>query len=225
MPAKNSVKAFVHEGYYHVYNRGVEKRLIFQDNEDYAVFLNCLKYYLSPKLENDLRSKLVNDTISKKERDNIWHQLRLSNYSDTITLIAYCLMPNHYHLLVKQHTEKAMSGFMSSLGTRYTMYFNKKYKRTGTLFEGIYKAVLVDSDPQLLELTKYIHKQAISLQGCTLQGQQPSSYDDYIGMKKTTWVHPEEILIHFSNLYPSTSYENFVNNNEETDSIQKFVIE
>jgi putative transposase len=225
MPAKNLIKTYVPNGYYHVYNRGVEKRQIFQDDQDYAVFLNCLKNYLLPKTEKGLRQTLNDTSISSKEREFIWHQLRLCNYSDSIVLIAYCLMSNHYHLLIKQQAEKSIAKFMSSLGTRYTMYFNSKNKRTGPLFEGTYKAVLVESDSQFLELTRYIHKQALSLQGETLQGDQPSSYPEYLGERKTLWVHPEEVILHFSSSYPSLSYKNFVFDRDETDSIHHLILE
>jgi putative transposase len=226
MPAKNLVKQYITDGYYHVYNRGVEKRTIFQDYQDYAVFINCLKNYLTPKVESNLRQRLVDISLSSQERNKLWHLLRLNNYSTTITLLAYCLMPNHYHFLLKQqHSERSIAKFMSSLGTRYTMYFNKKYQRTGSLFESTYKAVLVSSDSQFLELTKYIHRQAISMQGFTLQGDQPSSYEDYIGLRKTPWIHPEEVLAHFSNVYPSTSYETFVNNTNEEGVISHYTLE
>jgi putative transposase len=217
MPAKNLVKPYVPDGCYHIYNRGVEKRLVFQDNEDYAVFLNCLKNYLSPKCDMELRHDLSVHSISSKDRERIWHLLRLKNYSETITLLAYCLMPNHFHLLVRQRAEKSIASFMSSLSTRYTLYFNRKYERTGLLFQGTYKAVLVDSDSQFLELTRYIHKQALSLQGYTLQGDQPSSYPEYIGERKTAWVHPEEILVQYSNINPATSYATFVSDSSEKE--------
>ena len=107
---------------------------------------------------------------------------------------------------------------MNSLCTRYTMYFNRKYKRVGSLYQGVYKAVTIDHDEQFIYLSKYIHKQALihsSSQGLTLQGwEQPSSYLEYIGERKTEWVHPEEILTYFSKTNPKLSYKSFV---EETD--------
>jgi hypothetical protein len=105
------------------------------------------------------------------------------------------------------------------------LYFNKKYERTGPLFQGTYKAVLVDYDSQFLELTRYIHKQALSLQGVTLQGDQPSSYPEYIGKRKTPWIHPEDVLAHFSNANPSTLYETFVKNTDPIGFIEPLLIE
>ena len=160
MPAKNSIKQYLENGYYHIYNRGVEKRTIFLDSQDYAVFLSYLKSYLLPKKEKKLMEKLSHPTISCRERDKILRELRLNNFYNDIHLLAYCLMPNHFHFLIKQAKAESIDRFMNSLCTRYTMYFNRKYKRVGSLYQDVYKAVLVSSEPQLLHLTRYIHNQA-----------------------------------------------------------------
>ena len=158
MPGGNAQKQYVEDNYYHIYNRGVEKRSIFQDSQDYGVFLSYLKEYLLPKDEHGLRDLLSNPNITYKERDKILKLLRLNNFAGEITLIAFCLMPNHFHFLVHQKSANSIDQFINSFGTRYTMYFNKKYKRVGKLYQGTYKAVIVTTDQQLLELTRYIHK-------------------------------------------------------------------
>src|SRR3990167_1488571 len=203
MPAKNSVKQYLENGYYHIYNRGVEKRLIFLDAQDYSVFLSYLKEYLSPKNEKELYDKLSNPSLSYKERDKILKLLRLNNFSNEITFLAYCLMPNHFHFFVKQKSQNSIDSFMNSMGTRYTMYFNKKYKRVGSLYQDVYKAVLVETEKQFIHLSRYIHKQALASQGDALRGWegQPSSYKRYLGFEKTAWIHPEEILSFFSTKY------------------------
>lgn len=170
MPAKNSLKIYTPGGYYHIYNRGVEKRSVFQDKQDYEVFLSYLKTYLLPKDENSLREKLSDPTIGCREKDKILRLIRLNNFADEITLLAYCLMPNHFHLLIKQRSNIAIDRFMNSLSTRYTMYFNRKNNRVGSLYQDVYKAVLVQSDEQLLYLTKYIHRNPIH--NLTTQGTQ-----------------------------------------------------
>ena len=126
MPSKNTLKIYIKNGYYHLYNRGVEKRKIFQDEQDYAVFLSYLKIYLLPKDENNLKKLLLNSDLDYRERDNTLRLLNLNNFTDEITLLAYCLMPNHFHLLLKQKSENSIDVFMRSLCTRYTMFFNKK---------------------------------------------------------------------------------------------------
>jgi putative transposase len=212
MPARNSIKTYVENGYYHLYNRGVEKRVIFQDEQDQGVFLGYLKEYLSPKDEKSLRKAIGDPDIPSKQKDGLIKSLRMNNFFDEMKLLAYCLMPNHFHLLVKQRASFLIDRFMQSLTTRYTMYFNRKYKRVGGLFQGVYKAVLVDSNEQLLHLSRYIHKQALDL-----NQRQPSSYEDYLGKRKTDWLYPNEILFQFSNskLNGGMDYLTFVNGNRD----------
>ncbi len=228
MPCKNSLKQYTENGYYHIYNRGVEKRTIFQDIQDYLVFLSYLKDYLLPKNEKELREKLSNSDISYKEKDKIIKLLQLNNFAEEINLLAYCLMPNHFHFLINQNSGSSMDKFMNSLATRYSMYFNRKYKRVGTLYQGVYKAVMVTTDEQLLHLTRYIHKQALALQGEALERgmqEQPSSYLDYIGKRETAWVKLDEILTFFSKTNPKLSYEAFVKQEDDFIFIHKLTLE
>ncbi len=228
MPSRNSVKQYTDKGYYHIYNRGVEKRIIFQDIQDYLVFLSYLKDYLIPKNEEELREKLSNPDTSYKEKDKIIKILRLNNFAEEINLLAYCLMPNHFHFLINQNSRISMDKFMNSLATRYSMYFNHKYKRVGPLYQDVYKAVLVTTDEQLIHLTRYIHKQALALQGDALErkiAEQPSSYLDYIGERKAEWVKPDEILAFFSKTNPKLSYKTFVEEKDDFSLINKFIIE
>ena len=215
MPAKNRLKEYIEDGYYHLYNRGVDKRSIFDDQQDHAVFLSYLKTYLLPKNEKELREKLDDPNIDNKTRDNILKILRLNNFNETLDLLAYCLMPNHFHLLVHQTLAETIDRFMNSLCTRYSMYFNRRNKRVGPLFQGVYKAVLVESEEQLLHLSRYIHAQALGLQGQALQMKQPSSYPNYLGHISQEWVKPNQILSFFKTAQrrrPSDllSYQHFV---------------
>lgn len=228
MSGGNVRKQYAENSYYHIYNRGVEKRLIFQDPQDYGVFLGYLKEYLMPKDEEMLRSQLSDPNISYKDRDKILKLLRLNNFNNEVTLLAFCLMPNHFHFLISQKSAETIDKFMNSLGTRYTIYFNGKYKRVGKLYQGIYKAVTVSSDEQLLHLSRYIHKQALALQGIAWERgmqEQPSSYLDYIGKRKTEWVHPEEILKFFSKTNLKLSCEAFVKNQDNFTVINKLTLE
>ncbi len=217
MPSRYSVKTYAPDSYYHVYNRGVEKREIFLEEKDYAVLLSYLKTYLMPKDENALMSIIANPLSGWREKDHAIKQLRLNNFSGSIELIAYCLMKNHYHMLIRQENENAMDQFMNSLWTRYTMYFNKKYKRVGPLFQDVYKAVLVQSDEQLIHLTRYIHRNPIAKrnlripasQGDALRSYFYSSYPDYIGMRRTEWIHSDHILATW-NVDSYKKYEEFI---------------
>ncbi len=228
MPARNSIKQYLENGYYHIYNRGVEKRIIFLDQQDYSVFLNYLKEYLLPKDEKSLLEQLSSPTTTYREKDKILRLLRLNNFADEITLLAYCLMPNHFHFFIKQKSAQSIDKFMQSLGTRYTMYFNRKYKRVGSLFQAVYKAVLVVHEDQFIYLSKYIHKQALASKGETLQGkkEQPSSYPEYLRKRKTVWVRPEEVVSYFSKTNPKLSYQAFVEEiGDEFTIIQNVLLE
>lgn len=203
-------------GYYHIYNRGVEKRIIFQDEQDYNVFLSYLKEYLSPKNEEELYKRRAAPGTGFKEKTKLLKLLRLNNFNQDIVLIAYCLMPNHFHFFIKQQSLNAIDKFMQSLCTRYSMYFNRKYKRVGHLYQGVYKAVLIKDDGQFVYLSKYIHKQALP--------GQPSSYPEFLGTRKTTWINPDEILANFSTTTPSLTYENFVAESDNPDTLRDLTL-
>lgn len=229
MPAKNSVKEYLKNSYYHLYNRGVEKRNIFLDLQDYNVFLSYLKEYLLPKDEKTLFTRLSAPDCSAREKDKIIKALNLNNFYGEISHNAYSLIPNHFHFSVKQKDSNAIDLFMNSLCTRYSMYFNHKYQRVGVLYQDVYKAVCVTSDEQLLYLSAYIHRQALSLQG-SLQGdalepRQPSSFSDYTGLTKNPWINTQEILTFFSKTNPRLSYESFVKQENEFVIIQKLILE
>lgn len=120
MPSKNIVKQYIEGGIYHTYNRGVEKRDIFLDKEDYEFFLFLLKTYLqNPK---DAMKGLNPFSIQHRES-----AIKQGAFYNQVELLAFALMPNHYHLLIKIHDPAALPSFMKSVMTIYVMYFNKKY--------------------------------------------------------------------------------------------------
>ena len=170
------------------------------DEQDYNVFQSYLETYLLPKDQNSLKNLLENG--NPKEKDTARKLLRLNNFSDQIKLLAYCLMPNHFHLLIHQKEADSIDKFSNSLFTRYSMYFNKKYKRVGPLFQDLYKAILVQSEEQLLWLSRYIHRNPKdSLQGSPLQSYKHSSYSEYLKNKTRKWIKSEEILSYFQSPY------------------------
>lgn len=205
MPAKNILKQYLENGIYHIYNRGVEKRNIFMDNQDYKTFLYFLKIYLQKPSDNSDDDSFRIKSSNKK------------NFSDKIELLCYCLMPNHFHLLIKQKEEKDITDFMRCLLTNYSMYFNRKHKRIGSLFQGRYKAVLVQDDNYLLHLTRYIHLNPIKkiTKNINPEKYDYSSYKDYLGLRNTKWIKPNFILEYFKEnkkdiLINKASYKNFV---------------
>ena len=217
MPAKHRIKQYEPNSFYHLFNRGVEKRKIFRDSQDYGVFLSYLKTYLEPKDEKTLRAVMVDPVVSWREKDRAIKLLRLNNFFGDLDLLAYCLMPNHFHFLVHQNEANTIDRFLNSLGTRYTMYFNKKYKRVGPMFQGVYKAVLVSTDEQLLYLTRYIHRNPSGLatfndpasQGQALRSWKYSAYREYMLLRQTAWVKPKEVLAQFGKK-GTTTYQAFV---------------
>ncbi len=161
---------FVNDQYYHIYNRGTEKRHIFENRHDYHRFLQTINYYQiegpKPKFSH-FPSLLVSELdISKK----------------IVEIVAFCLMPNHFHLLIKQTKENGITEFVGKLSNSYTKYYNAKYNRAGPLFQGEFKAVLVESNEQLLHLSRYIHlNPLISYLVKKLNQYEWSSYQEYIG--------------------------------------------
>lgn len=196
------MKTYVQGGYYHLYNRGVEKRKIFLDERDYKVFLHFLKRYLQPQDKDEIS----------------WVLGRITSLVEEIDLLAYCLMPNHFHLLVKQKTIEGIKKLMGRMGTCYGMYFNKEQKRVGSLFQSVYKAVLIENDEQLLHVSRYIHQNPLGLKEHhfpKLVDYPYSSYGEYLGIRKTKWVKPEEILAFFRSARrigdtDCVSYQSFV---------------
>ena len=217
MPAKNSIKIYIENGFYHIYNRGVEKRDIFLQKDDYRVFLHCLKHALLPP--DKIRASSKDITFKGQTFKGIPRPPK--NYYKQIELLAFSLMPNHFHLLVHQIHSRGIDEFMQSILTRYTMYFNKVHKRIGGLFQGRYKAINITEEPYLLHLSRYIHRNSLPLSKDLVNAY--SSYGDYLGLRKTEWVKPEIILSAFEPtklpfLKHTNTYKSFVEyENEELD--------
>lgn len=228
MASKNSIKIYSENSFYHVYNRGVEKRKIFLDDQDYSVFLSYLQTYLNPKNEALFNKILSSKDSSPKEKDKAIKQLRLKNYSGAVELVCYALLPNHFHLLLYQG-KNVLNRFMNSLGTRYGMYFNRKYKRIGILFQDVYKAVIVRSDEQLLHLSRYIHlnpTRALNLTTSKWQNASfPCSLKEYLGKRQTNWIKKERILNYFSKNKQNTSYEKFLGTDTDLELVKDLAID
>ncbi|KKP46876.1 MAG: hypothetical protein UR39_C0007G0004 [Candidatus Woesebacteria bacterium GW2011_GWA1_33_30] len=193
MPAKNVVKLYLPNSIYHIYNRGVEKRKIFLDEQDHKVFLNYLKEYLSTPQKPSLQNIDIQDLKGRTFQFN-YHVK--NNYFENIELVAFCLMPNHIHLLIKQTDKDAIKKFTQSLFTRYSVYFNKRYNRRGPLFEGKYKATNVVNKDYLLDITRYIHKNPSKLSKNIVDYY--SSYAHYLDHFNIPWVKNKEVLDYFN---------------------------
>ena len=198
--------------FYHLYNRGIERRTIFLDLKDKERFINLL--FLcngsKPLVFKDIPQGLP-----------LW---KVNRGEPLVAIGAYCLMPNHFHILVSEIIENGISKFIWKLLTAYSMYFNKKYKRTGRLFEGTFRAEYVDKDEYLEYLFAYIHLNPIKLidpkwreNGVSniieskqfLKDYRYSSYSDYIGESRpeTTILNKSAFPEYFES---SKEFEDYV---------------
>lgn len=141
--------------HYHIYNRGVDKRTIFVDEDEYNRF-NALLYLCNSTYSVDMRT-FFNKGLPFVEIFSV------DKGEQIVDIGAYCLMPNHFHLLVRERVEKGISVFMEKLSTAYSMYFNKKYNRTGRLSEGPFKAKHIDNEAYFNWLFSYIHLNPIKI--------------------------------------------------------------
>lgn len=207
VPKRNAVKIYFEGAFYHVYNRGVEARDIFLDRSDYLHFLHLLKTALLPKVQAGKKGETLQKRPFVRPR---------KNFNQEITLHCYCLMPNHFHLLVQQQGSRSVAGLIQSIGTAYSMYFNSKYDRVGKLFEGVFKAANVDSENYIYWLTRYIHRNPSNFQNYAY-----SSYDDFLGRRHTTWLNTEFILKVFSadKTKSHLNYQQFVEDEEMEDPL------
>ena len=142
---------FANGEFYHIYNRGTDKRIIFEDTPDIQRFFEAMSDF---NAEQPIGSMY--------EYSFVKHQLgsstsKLMERKPIVRFIAYCLNPNHFHFLLEQLADDGIPKFMHRLSTGYTKYFNKKHRRTGALFSGRYKAIHVDTDEYLLRLSAYVN--------------------------------------------------------------------
>ncbi len=199
---------FVRNHVYHIFNRGVDKRNIFLNDKDYYRFIHSLfefndenpvlnvHYYFDPETM-DIGKRLLK--TDKKPRKIL------------VEILIFTLMPNHFHLLLRQKAQKGIVRFMQKLGTGYTNYFNKKYEREGGLFQGKFKAVLIENNEQLQYIPQYIHLNPLKLNYGSrtpivspivwnkkfrfLEKYRWSSFPDYTGKKNYPSVTQREFLL------------------------------
>lgn len=139
--------SFENNEYYHIYNRGVDKRETFLDKNDFLHFLDGLKEFNRP----ETIGSLYENSFQKNKK------LLGSQASKLVEIIAYCINPNHFHLILKQKADKGVEKFMQKLGTSYTKYFNNKNKRNGSLFQGKFKSKHIHNNEYLLYLSAYVN--------------------------------------------------------------------
>lgn len=184
---------------YHIYNRGIEKRKIYLDSSYYARFISILKHCLNYGYPYSLLNRRLQDVKSPSGKREIFEQLEWKRIDQPVSIISFCLMPNHFHLTLKQLVDNGISDYMHRIGISYTGYFNIREDRSGRLFESTFKAVRVESDEQLRHLTRYQHINPWRI----VKGKRElvnypwSSLPVYLGKKEFKIVNPELVMGNF----------------------------
>lgn len=223
---------FVENQIYHIFNRGVEKRDVFLGGGDYFRFIHDLfefndegpvfnvSYYF------DSQSKKIESQYLEKER----RPRKL-----LVEILVFTLMPNHFHLLLKQKKDGGIVKFMQKLGTGYTNYFNKKYERVGGLFQGRFKAALVSEEAHFIHLPFYIHTNPLALiYGSStsimkfLENYRWSSFPDYIGKKNFPSITSRDFILNFfggEKEYKNATQDWLKESGENSRKIKEVVLE
>ena len=206
------------QDFYHTLNRGVDKRQIFMDKQDYLRFIHNLY-----ELNDEERVETAFHAF--KEDPNLTDIASRKQRKMLVDILAFCLMPNHYHLLLSPRVEGGIPKFMSKINIGHAKYFNQKYERVGTLFQGRYKQVIVTDETHFLHLPFYIHFNPLDLSHPEwrenkisnpkkalefLRSYRWSSHLDYLGIKNFPSVLNTKILTEiFGN---SGDYEKLIKN-------------
>jgi len=211
---------FIDNKIYHIYNRGVDKRNIFLEEEDYLRAIHNLFEFNDTNPAKNIYYK----TFIIRKPESYEAQLRKIQAGSghrklLVKILAFCLMPNHFHLLLQQAREEGITQFMHKFGTGYTNFFNKKYKRSGSLFQGRFKAVSLERNEHLLHLPFYIHLNPLDINFIEwrerklfdfkkatnfIKTYRWSSYMDYVGIKNFPSVTQRDFL---ENFYQGMDFE------------------
>ena len=210
---------FTPEEFYHVYNRGVEKRFIFLDDADRWRFLTSLfmfqweNYLLKP---GDFIPVIQHSMLNKAVlEDPIYKKLFLSRVTE---LVCFCFMPNHFHLILKEIRKGGISLLMQRVGNSYTKYFNAKYERNGHLFGSRFQSIHIDKNEYLTHLSGYIHLtnpcELSQWRGKEIQYPWSSLQDFLIVNRWERFLSPGIILDQFSG---KEEYRTFLKENNAID--------
>lgn len=205
--------------FYHIYNRGVDKRSIFADEADVNRLFQSLVIFNTEKRIESMQLHLK--LLKSQSKDTTGRHLVSTSDERLVNIVAYCLNPNHYHLLLEQVTDNGIERFMHKIGNGYTKYFNTKYKRTGSLFQGTYKSVLIESDEQLLHTSVYINLNN-RIAADKIFSLSKSSWNEYLSKVDEDKIlcKKDIILDQFNSkeeydIFAESSYEDIVRNKNQ----------
>jgi len=210
MPGRNI--PLISGEFYHVFNRGISDQLVFFSRRDYDRFFQSILYYQHYDTPISY-SKFMK--ISRIQRTLIFEDL-LKRNNLVSEIMSFCLMPNHFHLLLRQVKDNGIPSFISNLTNSYTKYFNTKSSRRGPMFQGKFKAVRIETDEQLLHVSRYIHLNphtAYIVKSEDELMQYPySSLIDYLGNRTNVPIQKDYILSKFKNIQ---SFKQFTLDNKD----------
>ncbi|MBI4059246.1 transposase [Candidatus Microgenomates bacterium] len=224
MPGRETVLA--NNQIYHIVNRGIAHQPLFLTKRDYRRAIDALFYYQNsnPPIRY---SKFL--TLSRSRREEL---LKLSQRRQNFLgeIICYCLMPNHFHFLVRQLKNNGISTLISNFSNSYTKYFNTKNRRRGPILEGKFKAIRIETDEQLLHVSRYIHLNPytgyVVKNLNELENYPYSSFSEYLGKTQLELCSKNIILTQFKNpfLYKKFVFDN-ANYQRELDKIKHLLLE
>lgn len=210
---------------YHVFNRSIGRQPIFLNNSSYQRALETINYY--QYLETSLRFSHFNRLPAnlKNRALDVLLQGR-----KRVKILAYCLMPNHFHFLIQEISDRGISNFMSNLQNSYAKFFNTKNERNGALFQQMFKAVLIESDEQLIHVTRYIHLNPLTsfiLKDIKeLSDYLWSSFQEYLGRGNLSIVDKEFILDFFPSIQSFIDFtKDQIDYQRQLDKIQHLLLE
>jgi putative transposase len=215
---------FANEEIYHVYNRGVEKRIIFKSPTDYTRAIYTMWYYRY--LKPELRFSYFNN-LSRLEKQLYLNKLQ--NLSLKVEILCYCLMPNHFHMLLRQKSDTGIKSFMSAFSNSFARFFNTKYHRVGPLFQSEFKALRIEDDEQLIHLSRYIHinpATSFLVEQNNIESYRWSSLQEYLHGNEKSFCNKTDVLDHFKSTKEYKSFLlNQVNYARELHKINELVHE
>jgi len=206
---------FANGEYYHIFNRGVEKRDIFTNQEELDRFFQSMN-------EFNTLTPIGSIYVASFRKNNLLRNL-VPKSGNLVDFICYCLCPNHYHFILRQVADHGIAKFMHRLGLGYTNYFNEKYKRSGSLFQGTFKANHIDSDEYLLYISAYVNLNYKVHQ--LTDNLFSSSLEDYLqDVEKEKLCDTKIILNQFANISEYKSFaENAIIIAQERKELEKII--
>ena len=211
---------------YHAYNRSVARQPIFYTNKDYQRALDLINYYnhLNPPVRFSHFYRLP---LSLK--NEIWESLNKENQK-LVEILAFCLMPNHVHFLIKEVREKGITTFMRKFQNSYAKYFNSKTERSGSLFQSMFKAVRIITDEQLLHVSRYIHLNPITafiIKNIEQLRNYPwASFPIYLDKNYSGLINTDEILSFFKSRTEFIKFtEDQIDYQRKLDKIKHLLLE